>query len=235
MSTLSRQSPSAAAPAADPFRPTEYTGLLMQAIRSRAGAFGLDSGLDMGMGSGVLLATLGLLGVKRLVGVDIDPEAVKATGGLLQSLGLADRARLLRGSLWEPIGDERFDVIVTNLPHFAASEPSDPDHTPYWSMGGPNGRQLIDPFLDGLGSHLADDGMAFMTHNVFSGVAETAERLRRQGLKARPVLATAAILHPRKSKLLNSDVRAQYMGHGITRLGPYEFADVQILEIRRDA
>jgi release factor glutamine methyltransferase len=126
-------------------------------------------------------------------------------------------------------------VVVTNLPHFAATEPSDPDHSRYWSMGGADGRKLIDPFLDGLGAHLNDRGVAFMTHNVFSGVSQTKERLQRQGMSAVPILATTAVLHPRKSEVLNSDVRSRYMGVAINRLGPYEFADVQILEIRRDA
>src|SRR4051794_22667947 len=126
MSTLTRATLPAAAPAADPFRPSEYTGLLIQAVKSRAEAFGRGSGLDMGMGSGVLLATLGLLGVERLVGVDIDSDAIPATLSLMRSLGLHDRSHLLQGSLWQPVGDEKFDVVVTNLPHFAATEPSDP-------------------------------------------------------------------------------------------------------------
>jgi hypothetical protein len=32
---------------------------------------------------------------------------------------------------------------------------------------------------------------------------------------------------------LKAAVRARFTGAGISRLGPYEFADVQILEIRR--
>ena len=160
--------PNPALAAADPFRPTEYTGLLMQVLKSQSHTFGRGMGLDIGMGSGVLLATLGLLGVERLYGVDIDPAAVCASDRLIRDLGLSERTQLLQGSIWEPLGDERFDVIVTNLPNFPATEPSDPDHSRFWSMGGADGRQLIDPFLLGLRSHLRDDGVVFMTHNVFS-------------------------------------------------------------------
>ena len=217
----------------DPFRPSDYTGLLMHALRLRAGEFGHGSGLDMGVGSGVLLGTLGLLGVERLCGVDIDPAAIQATDGLLRGMGLLDRTRLLLGSLWEPLGAERFDVVVANLPHFAATEPSDPDRSPYWSMGGADGRRLLDPFLAGLSAHLRDDGKAFITHNAFVGRARTEAMLAGQGLAARAVLSTTVPLHPTKTALLRPEVRARYTGAGISRVGPYEFADVQILEICR--
>ncbi len=224
--------PLAAALRPDPFRPSEYTGLLMHVLRSRATSFGRGAGLDMGMGSGVLLATLASLGVERLYGVDIDPEAVRASQDLVRDLGLAGQTRLLLGSLWEPLGHVRFDVVVANLPNFAATEPSDPDHSRFWSMGGADGRQLIDPFIADLRAHLCDDGVAFMTHNGFAGLPETEEILTRQGLTVRTIQTTTTVLHPVKSLLLNQAVRAKSLGVTLTRLGPYEFTDVHVLEIR---
>jgi release factor glutamine methyltransferase len=187
----------------------------------------------MGVGSGVLLATLGELGVQRLVGVDIEQAALRSTATLLRAMHLLERARLLQGSLWEPVGAARFDIVVANLPHFAATEPSDPDRSPRWSMGGVDGRHLLDPFLAGLAMHLADDGVALITHNAFVGVDRTKAILMEQGLVSRGVLATTVPLHPAKTALLKAAVRARFTGAGISRLGPYEFADVQILEIRR--
>jgi hypothetical protein len=57
--------------------------------------------------------------------------------------------------------------------------------------------------------------------------------LAEHGLGARVVLSTTVPLHPRKSELLPPEVRAKCTGAGISRFGPYEFIDVQILEIRR--
>jgi release factor glutamine methyltransferase len=216
----------------DPFRPSDYTGLLMHALRTRAGSYGRGAGLDMGMGSGVLLATLGSLGVERLYGVDIDPDAVRASRQLIDDLGLGERATLLVGSMWEPLGDERFDVVVANLPNFAATQPSDPDHSRFWSMGGANGRRWIDPFLAGLRSHLRDDGVVFMTHNVFAGIAETTAFLAGHGLTVSVIQTVTTVLHPVKSALLSPEIRDQHLGAALTRVGPYEFADVQVLEIR---
>ena len=145
---------------------------------------------------------------------------------------MRDRAQLFCGSLWEPLGDMRFDVVAANLPHFAATEPSDPHHSQYWSMGGADGRSLLDPFLAGLRAHLRDTGVALITHNMFVGMERTEAILRGSGLAARPVLSTTSILHPVKSAVLTPKVRASYEGTAIRRLGPYEFVDVQILEIR---
>ena len=217
----------------DPFRPSNYTGMLMRAMRLRAADFGRGSGLDMGVGSGVLLATLGRLGVRRLWGIDIDPLALRATEELLRGMGLLDQARLLQGSLWEPVGDERFDVVVANLPHFATIEAPDPDHSPFWSVGGADGRRQLDPFLAGLDAHLRDDGVALITHSDFVGIDRTRELLTAHGLAARVVLSTTMVLHAVKASYLMPAVRAKYMGAGISRIGPYEFSDIDILEIRR--
>ena len=216
----------------DPFRPSDYTGMILHAMRLRAPTFGRGSGLDMGVGSGVLLAALGMLGVDRLVGVDIDANAIAATRNLLCDLDLLDRAQLLHGSIWQPVGDERFDIVVANLPHFAATAPSDPDHSPHWSMGGADGRRQLDPFLAGLGAHLKHGGVALITHNAFVGLADTRATLADQGLRAEAVLSTTVSLHPTKTALLEPGIREKYMDDGISRVGPYEFADVHILEIR---
>ena len=232
MAGLGPAPPLVAAAGPDPFRPSDYTGMLMHALRTRAQAFGKHAGLDMGTGSGVLLATLGLLGVERLYGVDIDPEAISAADHLLRQVGLRERADLLLGSLWEPLGDEQFDVVVANLPNFASAQPCDPEHSQFWSMAGPDGRHLIDPFLAGLRPHLRDDGVAFVTHNAFLGIAETEAILARHDLTVCVLQATTMVLHPVKATLLDQQVRARNLGGALTRIGPYEFADVYVLEVR---
>lgn len=215
----------------DPLRPTDHTALLLHVLRREAARFGKRRGLDMGVGSGVLLAALGLLGVAELHGVDADAEAVAATRRLLGEMGLAARADVRQGSLWAPVAGGRFDVVVANLPQFAALEPSDPDHSPGWSAAGADGRAWLDPFLAGLGAHLAEDGVAFMTHNVAADRARTDEILARSGLAARTAHATTMVLDPRKSALLHPAVRAR-AENGLSRIGPYEFIEVTVLEIR---
>jgi release factor glutamine methyltransferase len=206
---------------------------LIAALRSRASTFGSVSGLDMGIGSGAVLAVLGQIGVRHLIGVDIDPDALDATASLLRTQDMTDRATLWQGSLWEPLEGQRFDVIASNLPQFAADEPADPDHSPYWSSAGDDGRRFLDPFLAGLDRHLQPDGVALITHNVFLGADRTAALLQQDGLTCRVVSETSVLLNPRKAAMLNPVLRARGPACGIHRVGHYDFIDVQILEIRR--
>ncbi len=221
------------APLDDPFRPSGHTGLLIHILRSRAAHFVHGSGLDIGLGSGILLAALGQLGVARLYGVDIDGAAVAAADRLLRQTGLHGQATLRQGSIWEPFGDQCFDVVTANLPHFPADVPADPEHSPYWSMAGEDGRRWVDPFLSGLAAHLTSDGVAFMTHTTYLGLERTEAVLAAQGLYMQVACAALVPLHPDKAKLINPDVRARYLGTGIAQIGPYEFLEAQILEIRR--
>jgi methylase of polypeptide subunit release factors len=217
---------------ADRLYPSEHTGLLMSALRREADYFGRGKGLDMGVGSGVLLATLGLIGVRNLCGVDVDPQAIGATDRLMRELGLIERTRLLLGSLWEPLGEERFDVIAANLPHFPSTEPPDPRRSPTWSVGGADGRKLVDPFLKGLPRHLADTGVAFMTHDGFLGIDRTRAIAAKNGLRLELACASIALIPPEKLAKLSPDMNADRCNAGIRRLGSYDFTDVQILAIR---
>lgn len=220
----------------DPFRPSPHTGLLIAALRDAAPSLDLTAGLDMGLGSGTVLAVLGQIGVRRLFGVDIDPAALVATAVLLQQEGFIDQSSVHLGSLWDTLAGERFSVVVANLPQFAAAArdtetPADPEHSPYWSSAGPDGRRFMDPFLAGLGAHLLPGGAAFIAHNVFLGLERTEAILRTHGLVCARVNATSVLLHPQKADMLNPSLRQQGPAVGIHRVGAYEFIDVQVLKI----
>jgi hypothetical protein len=216
----------------DTLCPSEYTGLLMHALRSRADGFGLGKGLDMGVGSGVLLATLGLLGVRDLWGVDVDPHAISATDFLMRRLGLLERTRLRLGSLWEPLGEERFDVVAANLPHFPTTVPPDPRRSPSWSVAGADGRDLIDPFLAGLRRHLTDTGVAFVTHDSFLGIARTLGVATANGLRTEIVCATNVLIPAIKLANLSTAANADGARAGLSALGSYTFTEVQVLAMR---
>ena len=227
--TVSSDQPQATVP--DPFRPSAHTGLLIAALREAGPTLDRTAGLDMGLGSGVVLAVLGQIGVRRLFGVDIDPAALIATATLLQEEGLIDQASVHLGSLWDTLAGERFSIIAANLPQFAADAPADPEHSPYWSSAGSDGRRFMDPFLAGLGAHLLPGGAAFIAHNVFLGLDRTRAILRTHGLVCACVNATSVLLHPQKAGMLNPSLRQQGAAVGIHRVGAYEFIDVQVLKI----
>ena len=69
--------------------------------------------LDVGTGSGILLAAALGLGAPRGVGVDIDPLAIEAATRNLAANGFADRVTLSPGSLPSPRGAA--PLVVANL------------------------------------------------------------------------------------------------------------------------
>ena len=69
--------------------------------------------LDLGTGSGILAMAGALLGFDRIVGLDIDEEAVEVAGENLLVNGLQGRVRLISGSLDDLA--ESFHVVVANI------------------------------------------------------------------------------------------------------------------------
>lgn len=74
--------------------------------------------LEVGTGTG-FLALVAARRARQTVGVDINPEAVRALriNALLNRL--EDRVEARQGDLFAPVAGERFDLIVFNPPYFA--------------------------------------------------------------------------------------------------------------------
>jgi release factor glutamine methyltransferase len=189
-------------------------------------------GLEIGTGSGVVLAAMLAAGCAQAVGVELEPAAVERTRQLLAETGLQPRGVVRQGHLWEPVQGERFDLIACNLPQFPVLQPLDDDRLRTWSDGGPDGRAVIDPCLQGLHAHLAPGGVAVMTHNRFIDVARTRRRLAGNGLQARVVCTVTVPLTPQKLLGLNPAVLQRGLQRGLHRVGKHWFAEFQVLDIR---
>jgi release factor glutamine methyltransferase len=212
-------------------RPSEYTAALIQALQGMASKIKGANVLEIGSGSGVVLAALGALGARSLCGVDIEHAAVTVGTGLLGDLGYRESAELHHGDMWGPVPGRRFDMIVANLPHFPMEVRELPGRLPTWSAGGPDGRALLDPFLEGLGRHLAPGGRAVITHNGFVGLEHSRALLRHLSLALR-VLATTFIYIPdEKLDLMTEAIRCAEDGRSLHRYGPYTFGEMHIVEI----
>jgi release factor glutamine methyltransferase len=212
-------------------RPSEYTAALIQVLRCKRHLVGGAKVLEIGSGSGVVLAALGELGAASLCGVDIEEDAVTAGLLLLDELGHGEVAEFHQGDMWLPMGDRRFDLVVANLPHFPMMDISVPGRLSTWSAGGPDGRRLLDPLLDGLASHLVPGGRAFITHNGFVGIERSREILKSSGLDPRIVYTMLVNLPEEKLARMTRSVLALEEGRSIHRYGPYAFAEVHVVEI----
>ncbi len=214
------------------FQPTEYTAALMLRLRQQSARLEGASVLEIGTGSGVVMATLLAQGARQALGVDLEAEAVACTRDLLAALGLGTRAQVVQGDMWAPCAGQRFDVIAANLPQFPVRQALDDGRLPSWSCGGADGRALVDPFLRGLALHLAPGGLVVMTHNAFIGLEQTQAMLATAGLQALVASTVSVPLPQHKLRGLPAPVLQAKLGHGLHQLGDCAFADFHVLDIR---
>ena len=217
-------------------RPSEYTAALIQVLQANARRVRGADVLEIGSGSGVVLAALSAMGANSVCGVDIEESAVAVGKKLMGELGYNGQAELHRGDMWGPVGDRRFGVIAANLPHFPmAAEwegfPGADGRFPTWSAGGPDGRRLLDRFLEGLPRHLAAGGIAIITHNGFVGLDRSREILTGLGLEMRVAATTLIYIADEKLDLMTESVLCAEDGRSIHRYGPYAFGEMHIVEI----
>ena len=102
--------------------------------------------LDLGIGSGAMaLAILAERPHARALGVDVSDEALAVARENAARLGLEGRLALLRGDWTAGLGDETFDLVISNPPYIPtadidALDPEVRDHEPRIALdGGPDG------------------------------------------------------------------------------------------------
>jgi SAM-dependent methyltransferase len=212
-------------------RPSEYTAALIQMLRARAAWVRAANALEIGSGSGVVLAALGALGAASLCGVDIESEAVAAGALLLHGLGHRGNVEMCHGDMWLPVIGRRFDLVAANLPHFPMEADEFVGRLPSWSSGGPDGRRLLDRFLLGLAAHLAPGGRAIITHNAFVDLELTRVMLAQDGLALRLAMTVLVHIACEKLALMTRSIRCSEEGRSIYCYGPYAFAEMHIIEI----
>lgn len=71
--------------------------------------------LEIGPGSGVVSVSMALKGA-NVTAVDINPDAVKNTIENARIHNVSDRVTVHNGSLYSPLGKQRFDTIFWNTP-----------------------------------------------------------------------------------------------------------------------
>jgi methylase of polypeptide subunit release factors len=224
--------PDSAGPATNPaLRPSEYTAALIQVLQAAPQRVRGATVLEIGSGSGVVLAMLGTLGAAGLCGIDIDPAAIAAGRRLLEGMGLGRVAELHHGDMWLPVAGRRFDLIVANLPHFPMEPVQVGGRPPTWSSGGADGRWLLDPLLEGLPMHLAPGGRAVLAHNAFVGLERSREIARAHDLSLEVMRTQLVYVPEEKIARMTPRVLQAEQGRSLHRYGPYTFASMHIVQI----
>ncbi len=124
----------------------------------------VESVLDVCTGSGCLaiLASRRFPNA-RIDAVDISRDALDVAARNIADYGLEDRVTLHRGDLFKPIGDARYDLIISNPPYVdqkgMAGLPRECRAEPRLAFdGGADGIDIIRRILNEAGRHLAAHG-----------------------------------------------------------------------------
>jgi release factor glutamine methyltransferase len=124
--------------------------------------------LDVGTGSGAIaLALLSERPKLRAVATDVSAAALAVAAANAESLALRDRIDLREGALFEPVPDQRFDLIASNPPYLADAEAAglapelafEPREALF---AGPEGTEVLRALISGAARHLEPGGILLL-------------------------------------------------------------------------
>ncbi|CAM3858981.1 methyltransferase [Roseateles saccharophilus] len=124
-----------------------------------------ESVLDVGTGSGVIGVFACYRGAGRVVGVDVNPAAIRSATHNAQAHGFAGTMQVLQSNLFEALGDEQFDVITANLP-FRNKPAHDMVAMSQWDTD----FKTNTGFFEGVGRHLKPKGRIYFVQSNFGEI-----------------------------------------------------------------
>ena len=156
--------------------PSDDTFLLAENLEIREG----QRVLEIGTGSGLISMYASLL-TDDVTATDINYNALELAERNFK-LNNIDTIRLEFGDMFEPVKNEKFDVILFNTPYL----PTDSDDIidgdlNYAFDGGLNGRKVIDRFIEEAPNHLNDKGIVQMIQSSLSDNEKTLDMFDRNG------------------------------------------------------
>jgi ribosomal protein L3 glutamine methyltransferase len=135
--------------------------------------------LDIGTGSGcIAIACAVAFPWARVDAVDVSPHALEVAARNVARHNVGDRLRLLQGDVFEPLGAQRYDLIVSNPPYVSDAEmqalPDEYRHEPDLALrAGSDGLDVVRRILAGAKRHLEPGGVMFVE------VGDSDERLQQ--------------------------------------------------------
>ncbi|WSS24446.1 methyltransferase [Streptomyces sp. NBC_01190] len=122
-----------------------------------------DTALDLGTGSGIQ-ALHASRHTTRVTATDVNPRALHFAR-LTLALSGAQEADLRRGGLFDPVGEERYDLIVSNPPFVISPSGADSGKRLTYRDGGMAGDDLCRTLVQQSAAHLNDGGWCQLLAN----------------------------------------------------------------------
>jgi ribosomal protein L3 glutamine methyltransferase len=135
--------------------------------------------VDIGTGSGCIAIACALrFPDARVDAVDLSSAALEVARRNVARHDVGGRLELHLGDVFEPLGDARYDLIVSNPPYVSEAEmealPQEYRHEPDLALrAGVDGLDVVRRLLRGAATHLAEGGALFVE------VGDSEERLQR--------------------------------------------------------
>ncbi len=134
--------------------------------------------LDLGTGSGAIAVTIACQRPQsRVMATDRSAEALKVAARNAERHGALPRMEFAEGSWYEPVGERRFDLVVSNPPYVAANDPhlgqGDLRFEPVEALtdGSADGLDSIRAIVAGAPSHLLPGGWLLFEHGYDQAAA----------------------------------------------------------------
>lgn len=146
------------------FWPSQDSIALVQSLEIKPG----DRVLDLCTGSGVIAIFSALYGAKKVVALDINPEAIRCTRENARRHNLESVIDARVSDMFSALGpDERFDVITMNPP-FTPHRAKDYAEMTVWDER----LKVHRTFFKEAGNYLAKDGRMYISHSNFGAIDE---------------------------------------------------------------
>jgi release factor glutamine methyltransferase len=171
----------------------ETEQLVEEVLRWSQGRDGLTA-LDVGTGSGAVALSLATEGAfSRIVATDASADALQVARRNRQRVGPATPVVFRLGNDYDPVGGERYDVIVSNPPYIATAEaeslePEVRDWEPRSALfAGEDGLAVIRSLVAGAPDHLRPGGLLAL--EIGAGQAPAiVQFVRARGAFTEPIL-----------------------------------------------
>ena len=161
------------------YEPAEDTFLLAENLDIKR----RDEVLEIGTGTGII-TVIAARKARRVVATDINEDAIKCA--LKNTItNRTYNVELRKGDLFEPVKDEKFDLILFNTPYLPTEEDEKLDDELNAAFdGGLEGRETINKFLEEVKDYLKEGGRVQLVQSSLSDNEKTIKKLEELGFDA---------------------------------------------------
>ncbi len=132
--------------------------------------------LDMGTGSGIQ-AVFAAEKASRVIGIDINPEAVEIAKRNIRLNGLEGKIEIREGDLFSPLKrDDKFNVIIFTPPYLEGTITTPFDHALF-----DPGKSLIKRFFENAAGFLYSDGYILLLYSSLAQPEDVLEIASSKG------------------------------------------------------